>query len=156
VLGAAIGLRVPVPGRRTMNLDPVNRWQEPSTALQIRPSSGPVAVFVEYDIDPAHVGKFLRLMQQRRRIRRRDGAVSWTLFRDVERPTGWIEQFEIPTWVDYLRFHQRTTHEDAGIGDLIRSLHRGEAPPRVRRLLIRDPAHSQVDPLIQEPADLHA
>jgi MFS family permease len=156
VVGAAIGLRVPLPGRRTMNLDPVNRWQEPSTALRIRPSSGPVAVFVEYDIDPAHVGKFMRLMQQRRRIRRRDGAVSWTLFRDVERPTVWIEQFEIPTWVDYVRFHQRTTHEDAGIGDLVRALHRGEGPPRVRRLLIRDPAHSPVDPLIQEPPDLHA
>jgi len=155
LIGAAIGLRVPLPGSRSMNLDPVNRWQEPTTSLRIRPHSGPVAVFVEYDIDPAHANKFLRLMQQRRRIRRRDGAVAWTLFRDVERPSVWLEQFEIPTWVDYVRFHQRTTHEDAGIGDLIRALHRGEGPPRVRRLLIRDPAHSPVDPLTQEPADLH-
>lgn len=156
VIGAAIGLRVPLPGRRTMNLDPLNRWQEPATALQIRPQSGPVAVFVEYDIDPAHVAKFLRLMQQRHRIRRRDGAVDWTLFRDLERPNLWLEQFELPTWVDYVRFHQRTTHEDAGISELIRTLHRGEGPPRVRRTLIRDPAHSRVDPLTREPADLHS
>lgn len=155
VVGAAIGLRVPLPTHRTMNLDPLNRWQEPTTALRIRPHSGPVAVLVEYDIDPAHAGKFLRLMQQRRRIRRRDGAVAWTLLRDVERPTVWLEQFEIPTWVDYVRFHQRTTQEDAGISDLIRALHRGEGPPRVRRLLIRDPTHSAVDPLIHEPVDLH-
>ena len=38
----------------------------------------------------------------------------------------------------------------------IRALHRGDGPPLVRRLLIRDPAHSPVDPLIHEPADLHA
>ena len=155
LIGAAVGITLPLPGTRSMNLDPLNRWREPSTGLEIRAHSGPVSVFVEYDIDPSHVGKFQRLMQQRRRIRRRDGARAWTMYRDLEHPSRWIEQFVIPTWVDYVRFHERTTQEDAGVSDRLRALHRGAEPPRVLRTLIRDPAQSRVDPVANEAPDLH-
>lgn len=134
--GALIGLRVPLPSRELLNLDPVNSWQEPSTALSIEPRSGPVSVVVEYLIDQRDVRSFLRLMAERRRIRRRDGAHDWTLAQDMANPELWVEHYEVPTWVDYVRFHSRTTQADAGVSQRVRALHKGEGPPGVRRMLM--------------------
>ena len=108
--------------------------------LDIVPRSGPISIAVEYLIDAADLREFMRLMAERERIRRRDGARQWTLLRNLENTQQWIERFELPTWADYVRFHTRTTHEDARVGERLRALHRGSEPPRVRRMLVRDPA----------------
>lgn len=150
----AVGIWVPLPSRIEMNLDPLNRWQEPQVSLDILPRSGPISVAVEYQIDTASLPEFLDLMRQRHRIRRRDGAAHWTLMRDMENPAVWVETFEIATWVDYVRLHTRTTHEDAPVGERIRGLHRGSEPPRVRRWLIRDPAHDAADVAARAPLDI--
>ncbi|MEQ8859283.1 MAG: MFS transporter [Pseudomonadales bacterium] len=154
IVGAGIGLRLPLPARDTLNLDPLNRWREPQIALDIRPQSGPVAVSVEYQIEPESVPEFLAAMSQRHRIRRRDGAHHWTLMRDLEHPRVWVESFEMPTWVDYVRLHMRTTHADAPVGERIRALHAGSEPPRVSRMLIRDPTRAGDEPAPREPLDL--
>ncbi|HKI74045.1 MAG TPA: MFS transporter, partial [Pseudomonadales bacterium] len=60
----------------------------------------------------------------------------WMLTQDMANPRLWIESYEVPTWVDYVRFHSRTTYADAHVGDHVRALHRGEWPPNVRRRLI--------------------
>ena len=122
--------------------------------MDILPRSGPIAISVEYTIEEPALPEFLQAMAQRQLIRRRNGAQQWTLLRDTMAPNVWIEQFEMPTWVDYVRFHTRTTHADAPISDLIRSLHSGSEPPRVRRMLIRDPEQKHVDPVAQEPVDI--
>jgi len=143
VLAAAIGLRLPLPGSEALNLDPLDRWREPSVAVPIEPHSGPVHIAVEYQVAEHAVPEFLGVMVERQRIRRRDGAHHWTLMRDLGNPLVWIESFEMPTWVDYVRLHMRTTQADAGIGDRIRALHVGAEPPRVRRMLVRDPVRSR-------------
>ncbi len=51
--------------------------------------------------------EFLDAMTERRRIRRRDGARHWTLLRDLEDPRLWIESYQFPTWVEYVRHNQR-------------------------------------------------
>ena len=135
LVGALIGVKVPLPSRETLNLDPINSWHEPQTALPIEPRSGPVAIVVEYLIDQRDVRGFLRLMVERRRARRRDGAHDWTLSQDLAHPELWLEHYEVPTWVDYVRFHSRTTQDDAAIALQLRALHKGEGPPRVRRML---------------------
>lgn len=154
LLGAAAGLRVPLPSRASLNLDPLNRWQEPRVALDIQPSSGPVSIEVEYLIGAGNVGAFLDAMTERHRIRRRDGAHHWTLMRDMEDPRLWIESFEMPTWVDYVRLHRRTTQADAPVGDRLRALHAGPGVPRVRRRLIRDTGRSRVEPAARAPVDI--
>lgn len=138
VMGLLIGLRWPLPSRRELNLDPLDRWKEPEVALDVVPRSGPVSVAIEYLIEEADIGEFLRLMAARQRIRRRDGARQWVLMRDVESPLLWIERFELSTWADYVRMHSRTTQEDAKVFDQIRALHKSPDKPRVRRLLVRD------------------
>jgi len=154
LLGAAIGLKLPLPARDALNLNPLNRWQEPSTGLDIQPRSGPVLVSVQYEIPESRVAEFMAAMADRHRIRRRDGAHHWTLMRDISNPRQWVETFEIPTWVDYVRLHARTTHADAPVGDRIRALHAGAEPPLVRRMIIRNPSRGRTDSGPRETADL--
>lgn len=153
--GALVGLRVPLPSRASLNLDPLNRWQEPKVALDIQPRSGPICIEVEYLIDRADIPAFLDAMAERHRIRRRDGAHHWTLMRDMEDPRAWVESFEMPTWVDYVRLHMRTTQADAPVSDQLRALHRGPGLPRARRRLIRSTAHNRtLEPEMRAPLDL--
>ena len=146
-VGALVGLFLPLLPHAEMNLDPLNRWRAPEVALEIEPRTGPVAVSIAYRIPVTHAEHFQVLMQKRRTVLRRNGASSWTLSRDLADPMLWTERLELPTWVDYLRFHERTTHDDAELSASIRALHEGDAPPSITRAIIRDPARSRVNPV---------
>src|SRR5258708_6448448 len=137
VVGAALGIRSPLPPLAALNLDPLSRWREPQIAVDIEPRSGPIIVTVEYLIRDEDVFAFLGAMSERRRIRRRDGARQWTLLRDLVNPELWIERYESATWVEYIRHNQRVTQADAEIGDRLRALHYGAEPPVARRLIER-------------------
>jgi MFS family permease len=137
VIGAALGIRSPLPPLTTLNLDPLSRWREPQIVVEIEPRSGPIIVTIEYLIRDEDVLAFLAAMSERRRIRRRDGARQWTLLRDLVNPDLWIERYECATWVEYIRHNQRVTQADAEIGDRVRALHYGANPPIARRLIER-------------------
>ncbi|HYE43110.1 MAG TPA: MFS transporter [Caulobacteraceae bacterium] len=139
VLGvcALIGLQLPLPDASDLKLDPLMRWQEPQTAVAIEPRSGPVVITVEYRIREDDIPDFLEAMGERRRIRRRDGARHWTLLRDLAEPDLWIERYHTPTWVDYVRHHERFTHEDVGVVERLKGLHQGDWPPLVHRRIER-------------------
>lgn len=134
---AAMGLRFAQPETTALNLDLLRRWREPEVALAIEQRSGPVVISVEYRIAEENVLEFLAAMGDRRRIRRRDGARHWTLLRDLSEPELWIERFDTPTWLDYVRQSQRATQDDAVTWDRINRLHRGPGKPQVRRLIER-------------------
>lgn len=135
--GGALGLILPLPQLRNPNLDPLDRWTEPMLALDLQPRSGPIAIMIEYVIREEDVPQFLALMNERGRIRRRDGARNWTLARDLEHPEIWMESYHTPTWLDYVRQNRRFTHDDAAVTERIRALHRGPDRPRVRRWIER-------------------
>ncbi|MGO4526665.1 MFS transporter [Microvirga sp. 2MCAF35] len=137
VVGAALGLRLPLPELKALNLDPLNRWTEPDLAVAILPRSGPIVITIEYRIRGVDVAAFLSVMAERRRIRRRDGARHWTLLRDLEHPEIWIERYHNPTWLDYVRHNQRITQADAAVGERLRELHQGPDLPRVHRMIER-------------------
>jgi MFS family permease len=135
--GAALGLRYGLPPLEALNLDPLSRWREPKVAVDIEPRSGPVIVTIEYVIAEEDVVAFLGAMAERRRIRRRDGARHWALLRDLTNAELWIERYDSPTWVEYVRQNQRVTQADAEIGDRVRALHKGPVPPVVHRMIER-------------------
>src|SRR5690606_7319528 len=85
------------------------------------------------------VPEFLAAMAERRRIRRRDGARHWRLLRDLADPRVWIERYETPTWLEYLRHTSRLTQDDANVPAQLRALHAGPGRPRVRRTIERQP-----------------
>ncbi len=137
LLGGAVGLLLPLPGRADLNLDPLNRWEEPRVAIDIRSRSGPIQIEVEYRIAEADVPQFLALMAERHRIRVRDGARHWALQRDLGDSASWTESYQTPTWLDYVRHNHRRTHADAGVTDRLRALHQGETGPVVHRRIVR-------------------
>ena len=134
---AALGRWLPLAKLAELNLDPLRRWQEPSTAVPVAPRTGPVVITVEYIVREADVMEFLEAMAERRRIRRRDGARNWRLLRDLADAQVWVERYETPTWLEYVRHNSRLTHDDATIPEHLRALHQGPGAPRVRRMIER-------------------
>ena len=152
IVGAAIGLKFALPEFSTLNLDPLNRFNEPSLQLELRPRSGPIMIMVDYEFAQKDVEAFLAAMAERRRIRIRDGARQWSLLRDLEKPNVWTESYHVPTWVEYVRHNMRRTHADAEISDRLLALHRGAEHPRVHRMIERQtvPLHDDT-PLKSHP-----
>jgi MFS family permease len=134
---AAMGRWQPLAQMMELNLDPLRLWKEPVTAVPVELRTGPVVVTIEYVISENDVLEFLAAMAERRRIRRRDGAINWMLLRDLADPRLWIERYTTPTWLEYIRHNNRMTQDDATVPERLRQLHQGPAPPVVRRMIER-------------------
>ncbi|NYT58356.1 MFS transporter [Alcaligenaceae bacterium] len=152
--GAAVGLRYVLPEFSKLSLDPLDRFNEPDLRLDLRPRSGPIMIMVDYEIAQQDVNVFLALMSQRRRIRLRDGARQWSLLRDLENPRIWSESYHVPTWVEYVRHHQRRTQADGEIFDQLLALHRGEGPPHVHRMIERQTVPVRDDTPLKTHTDI--
>jgi hypothetical protein len=96
-----------------------------------------VVTTIEYRIAEDRLPEFLKLMTERRRIRRRDGARHWSLLRDLAEPDLWVERYDTPTWTENVRHNERATKAEADIGDRLRALNRDERL-HVRRMIVRD------------------
>jgi MFS family permease len=155
LFGAAIGMRAPLPQLSDLNLDPLNRFNEPLLRLDLQPRSGPIVSLIDYIIADEDVPEFLALMSRRRRIRIRDGARQWALMRDLEHPEIWTETYHTATWADYVRHNQRRTQADAEVWDAIRALHHEKEGPRVHRLIERQTIPPDDDVFHKSPPDLH-
>ncbi|WP_129778871.1 MFS transporter [Peristeroidobacter soli] len=134
---AAIGLRVPLSETADLNLDPLRRWEAPDTAVPVESRTGPVVITVEYRIREEDVLEFLAVMAERRRIRKRDGAMHWMLLRDLADASVWVERYTTPTWLEYIRHNNRITQDDATIPERLHGLHQGPGLPIVRRMIER-------------------
>ena len=112
-------------------------------------------VWTGHRIAEADIPRFLNVMHERRRIRRRDGARHWSLLRDLGDRELWIERYNVATWLDYVRHNQRRTHDDAQNTRDILALHKGSESPAVRRKIERQtstlPGQREVSP--REMAD---
>lgn len=155
ILGALIGLKFGLPEFSTLNLDPLNRFIEPTLAVQLSHRTGPILVTINFDIKDADIPEFLQAMAARRRIRKRDGARRWSLLRDLEKPNIWTEKYYVATWVEYVRHNQRRTVADSDVSDTLRRLHQGDQPPAVRRMIERETVPKQADPYIKGYEDHH-
>ncbi|WDQ99266.1 MFS transporter [Devosia sp. J2-20] len=134
---ALVGFRLPLPQFESRDLNPLNTFNEPVLRLDLTPRSGPIMVMVDYRIAQEDIPQFLALMTERRKVRLRDGARQWALLRDLELPDLWVESYHVPTWVDYVRHNLRRTKADAENFQALRTLHQGDAPPRVHRMIER-------------------
>jgi MFS family permease len=117
------------------DLTPSMHWATPMMADDLEMDRGPVMVMVEYQIDPARTHEFTPIMQQMRRIRRRDGAFMWELFNDIEDPARFVECFMVESWLEHLRQHERVTVADRDVSEKARAFHIGGEPPKVTHLV---------------------
>lgn len=126
-----------LPADLNQDLSPLPTATGPALAPGLEPGTGVVAVTVEYRIRPEEAAAFVSAMRPLRRLRRRDGAVRWTLYQDAGEPGRWVEAFLLPSWLDDLRHQQRLTVADGAVLDRVAAFHRGEGPPRVSHLIAR-------------------
>ena len=116
------------------DLTPSRQLKMPVT--QEPPASGHVMVMVEYLIDPGRADEFRALMQESRRSRLRQGALSWELLHDLSEPGRFMEMIEEASWNDHLRRFDRMTTGDVALRDRKLAFHTGESPPVVKRCVM--------------------
>ena len=113
--GLAATVRWPLHIVQGLDLTPSGHWPDPQLTLTPKPEDGPVLVTVEYRVPAARAGEFNALMEEMRRFRRREGAVRWDLFRDLDDPDRYLETFVVPSWGEHLRQHARVTADDQAL-----------------------------------------
>ena len=131
LIAAAATARLRLTGSLELDTSPSNHWPEPPLLVERHPEDGPVLVTVEYSIDPPRGREFTRAMQAVRRIRRRDGAIRWSLYEDAATPGRYIETFVVESWAEHLRQHERITVSDREMEEKAWAFHQGEGPPKV-------------------------
>jgi MFS family permease len=120
----------------TVDLTAWNHWPVPDLDSDVLPDgyeSGPALITVEYQVDPKNVEGFIQAVGRFGRIRRRDGAKRWGIFRDLENPERYVETFIVSSWAEHLRQHERMTQADRELEESVQRYIRGS--PTVRHLL---------------------
>jgi hypothetical protein len=120
--------RLRLPDGPAPDLAPAPRWPEPELGAAVDAERGPVLVTVAYEIDPAEVEAFARVMRGLGRVRRRDGALRWGLWADMAQPGRYLESFVVESWLEHLRQHERMTADDRALQAMARAFHRGGEP----------------------------
>jgi hypothetical protein len=65
--------------------------------------------------------EFVQAINGYARIRRRDGAYRWGIFRDTETADRFLETFLVNSWAEHLRQHERQTQSDEALEQRIRT-----------------------------------
>jgi hypothetical protein len=130
----ALGLIARLP-ESAADVSPWNHWRMPAIVLELAPEldEGPVLVTVEYRVAAVNADSFLQAVQAYGRVRRRDGASRWGVYRDLEHADAYVETFLVVSWAEHLRQHERLTRGDGELEARIRALTRTE--PVVRHLI---------------------
>ena len=129
----ALFLRLP---DATIDLTSWNHWRMPVTENASLPTDddfGPVLITVEYEVAPEEAADFLKAVRQNKRIRRRDGARSWGIFRDLENAHRYVETFIVASWAEHLRQHERFTRADRETEERVQRY--VASGPKVRHLI---------------------
>ena len=140
VATTALGLVLRLPDGAA-DLTPWNHWRMPVIVEDSVPESdgGPVLVTVEYRVRHDDRPAFLSAMHRYGRVRRRDGASRWGIFRDVEQTDVFVESFLVNSWAEHLRQHERLTRADSSVEQAVRSHTLGE--PIVRHFIYAESGH---------------
>ena len=117
MLALALRHRYRMPEPQPVDWTPARAAPEPKAALEFDRANVPVLIRVEYLVPPAQGDEFALAMRGLRQVRRRDGAVRWRLWHDIDRPDRWVETYQHASWIEHLR-------------------HRGPAQQRQENLLL--------------------
>ena len=113
----------------TTKLPTLTIADEPETA------DGPVLIQIEYVVELEHRADFLTLIQKLEPLRRRNGATSWRVFRDLAEDGRFVERYILASWGEYVRLRSRTTMADRKHMDVVESHQKEGVPIRVSRLI---------------------
>jgi MFS family permease len=135
LVGVAAAWHWPLRVDEEFDLRPSQHWPEPELAIDLAAEDGPVLVTVEYRIAAPQQAGFCQAMLAVQRIRRRDGASRWRLFRDTADPERFIETFIVASWAEHLRQHERVTFADREVEEQARAFQQPGIAPIVSHLI---------------------
>ena len=110
------------------------------------PDDGPVLIQIEYRIDASNRNGFVRAIRRVGPTRRRNGATSWRVYRDLGEEDRYVERYVIASWAEYVRLRSRMTMTDSRLQAQVQQLQRPGVPIRVSRLIGLDMASVEADP----------
>jgi MFS family permease len=87
-------------------------WPKPLLVCEPPEDAGPVLVTVIYRIPAENVEPFVTAMRDLERIRRREGAYDWRLYRDPSTANVYVEVYSVDSWAEHLRQHARVTRDE--------------------------------------------
>lgn len=111
----------------------------PQVMIQPNPEAGPVLITVTFQINPADATAFIAAAHELGRVRRRDGAIRWSLFRDPFDPARFTETYVVESWLERRRQIERFTVADHAIRNRVMAFHVGANPPEVSRMILVRP-----------------
>ena len=82
------------------------------------------------------------------RLRRRDGATRWGLFRNSADPDHYIETFLVPSWAEHLRQHTRTTVADQMMQQSSLTLQKPGTEPVINHFIAAEPSEEAPQRLV--------
>lgn len=135
----AVNHRVHVELGDEADVTPFAQLPEIVLAAEPLPNDGPVLVQVEYRIEPATRPAFLQAIQDVEATRRRNGANSWRVFKDIGEDDRFVERYVITSWAEYVRLRMRMTVADRKTQNRVVELQRKDVPIRISRFIGVDP-----------------
>jgi hypothetical protein len=144
LLGLPLARRFPLMAGATPDLSPGRLAHAlsrsvPQVMIETRPEEGPVLITITFQIDPARAEEFTHAAHAMGRVRRRDGAIRWSLFRDPVHPGRYMESYVLESWLERERQIERFTVADHAIRNRLMGYHIGENPPDVSRMILARP-----------------
>ena len=150
-LGAVSVVFWPLRDVSGLDRNPAVYWPEPQLEIDPEPEDGPVLVTVTYLVPAQNVAAFLVAIAAVRRMKRRTGATSWSLYRDGAAPDRYVEVAQYPSWAEHLRQHGgRLTGSDRELEIRALNLADGGATEVQHLLPVGQP---NPDPAASEPSD---
>src|ERR1700750_2775932 len=86
------------------------------------PADGPVLIQIEYQIDPSRRREFLRAIQAVGGTRRRNGAASWRVYRDIRADGRFGARVGVTWWSEYPRLRTRMTVSDRTLQERVEAM----------------------------------
>jgi quinol monooxygenase YgiN len=126
-----LAFRYSLSGASGDDMTPIH-FPDPQIAAEPDPDDGPVMVTAEWRIDPDDRLAFTAAMAALRRARRRDGAIRYGIWHDLNDPTRVVESYVVQSWAEHLRQRERATLADRDAWLHARAFHRGEEGVVVR------------------------
>ncbi|HTI97374.1 MAG TPA: MFS transporter [Dongiaceae bacterium] len=118
----------------------------PQVMIEPNPEAGPVLITVTFHIKPADATAFIAAAHELGRVRRRDGAIRWSLFRDPFDPARFTETYVVESWLERRRQIERFTVADHAIRNRVMAFHVGANPPEVSRMILVRPGEETSSP----------
>ncbi|HET9762689.1 MAG TPA: MFS transporter [Casimicrobiaceae bacterium] len=127
--------RIVVEMGKEADVMPGARLPELTISGEPLPDDGPVLIQIEYRIDPSNRNAFVRAIRRVGPTRRRNGATSWRVYRDLGEEDRYVERYVIESWAEYVRLRSRMTMADSRLLETVERLQRPGVPIRVSRLI---------------------